>query len=229
MDDALGTLLIAGLGVILGWMTTRSSYQATIAQYKLSASTAATDWLRDLRTWAAEAIDVLAEASYTCRAGDKPLDEASKLCLERCRHRLSSLIDRGRLFLPNEQEQRVGKTKSRAYRGLRHHALDALVGAERVLAGNISLYEFPDSKSALIGMRREFVSYIQAIIDPHSFNKEVAALLRVASSERAANPTLGGLLPNAAEPPRGEDALMEAASKRGRHLTRPSVKAISQP
>jgi hypothetical protein len=216
MELPFAEVFIAGLGAILSWFITSRAYKASLDQHRLSASSAAADWLRDLRTWAAEAIDVLAEASYTCRRGDPESTEEEQRTLHTCRYRLSALIDRGRLYLPNEQEDTVGNQKARAYRGLRHHALDALVAAECVIGRTIALGEYPDRKSALIGMRREFVSSVQAILDPHSFNREVARLIRLANEERAADPTLGGLLPDAKKPPAGAEALLAASSRRHR-------------
>lgn len=132
----------------------------------------------------------------------------------RCRHRLSALIDRGRLLLPNEREGEYGGHKAGAYRGLRHPALDVLVAAEGVVSGSMPLEAFPDRKAALIGLRREFVSIVQAIIDPQSHNKEVAKLLRLANEARAQDPTLGGLLPDATKVPTGAAGVLKTSSER---------------
>jgi hypothetical protein len=63
-------------------------------------------------------------------------------------------------------------------------------------------------------LRREFVSIVQGIIDPQSFNRDVAKILAMASDARAKDPTLGGLLPDATSIPSGAAGIMEAASKR---------------
>lgn len=196
---------------VLALLISGVAYLAVVHQNRLSATSVFTEWLRDMRLWASEAIDVLAEAAYTCRPAPT-CDEES--CLLRCRHRLSSLIDRGRFLLPNERKDEIGSHKAGAYRGLRHVALDALVAAENVLGGDLPLHTFPDRKAALIGLRREFVSAVQSIIDPASVNKDIAKILRVASSTRAKDPTLGGLLPNAKNIPTGAQGVMETASKR---------------
>jgi hypothetical protein len=214
MDIELADVFIAGLGALLAWFVTARSHRATLEQYRLDASSVAADWLRDLRAWASEAVDVLAEASYTCRRGDPEPSSDEGASVSRCRHRLSALIDRGRFLLPNEREDEVGSHKPRAYRGLRHHALDSLVAAERVLGDSIALGDFPDRKSALIGLRREFVSSVQAIIDPQSFNQEVARVLQVANETRAKDPTLGGLLPDKAIVPSGAEGILLTAARR---------------
>lgn len=190
------------------------AYREAVRQNRLSASSVVSDWLRDLRAWASEAVDVLAEATYTSGVGDPDVVTDKAICLLRARHRLSALIDRGRFLLPNDHENEYSSRESKAYRGLRHHAIDALVAAEKVLAGNISLHAFPDQKAALIGLRREFVSAVQSIIDPQSFNKDIAKILRIASEARARDPTLGGLLSDASKLPTGSEGMIDTASKR---------------
>ena len=86
VDLSLADVLVAGLGAILGWFVASRSY-------RLDAATAAADWIRDLRAWANEAIDVLAEAAYHSPRGENgPVSDA---VLKQCRWQLSALIDRG--------------------------------------------------------------------------------------------------------------------------------------
>lgn len=209
MSWDLPNLTVSAIAIVLSFV----AYRASLHQNRLSASSVGADWIRDLREWASEAVDVLAEASYTCTE-DAPDNPEHATEHQRCRCRLSALIDRGRFLLPNERDAEYGSYKPRAYRGLRHQALDALVAAEQILARSIPLETFASRKDALIGVRREFVSIVQGIIDPMSYNRDVARILRMASDRRSKDPTLGGLLPDAAVMPTGAAGIMEAASKR---------------
>ena len=120
--DDLPNLTISAIAIVLSLF----AYRASIHQNRLSASSVGADWIRDLREWASEAVDVLAEASYCC-LGSAPMPTAQTFELQhRCK--LSALVDRGRFLLPNERDHEYGSHKPRAYRGLRHQALDALVG-----------------------------------------------------------------------------------------------------
>ncbi len=225
MDLQFPSFLIGGLTGVLTGLAGLAAYRAATRQNRLSATNVAADWLRDLRAWASEAIDVLAEASYTVRRSDPALLPDEQATLVRCRHRLSALIDRGRLLLPNEREDEYGDHKAEAYKGLRHPALDGLVAAERILGGDANLESFPDRKSALIGVRREFVSIAQAILDPRSVNRTVARILREAHEGRRKDPTMGGLLPDPKNVPSGAEGLLYAASRRhdeahGRSISR---------
>jgi hypothetical protein len=182
----------------------RAQDLAAAEQRHASFNTVA-EWRRDLRDWANEAIDTLSEATYVC--GD--LEEKSaeyRTATFSCRHRLSSIIDRGRFFLPNIRRNEHGVDKPTAYRGFRHAVLDPLVAAERVLSiGDQGA--FIDRKHAVIAMKREFVSAIQQILDPERHNQEVARMIRagnqVVDDDRALR-----TLNNTDTLPRGAKALL---------------------
>lgn len=212
-DDYLPFLVGALSGLLTGLAALAAYYTAT-RQNRLSATGVAGDWLRDLRAWASEAVDVLAEAAYWCPKSLSSMSETEKAVVVRCRHQLSALIDRGRFLLPNERESDHGEQKAGAYKGFRPPALDALVAAERILGESIDLFSFPSAKSALLGVRREFVSIVQAILDPRSMNKSVAAVLRHAQEDRKRDPTFGGLLPDPSRTPEGDEGLLYTASRR---------------
>lgn len=214
MNFDAANVVVATIAVLVSGFFSIIAYRAAIHQNRLTASTVASDWIRDLRAWASEAVDVLAEATYVCQKDDPEPTPNEAECLRNCRYRLSALIDRGRFLLPNEREREYGDHKPHAYRGLRHHALDSLVAAERVLGGDLGLLSFRDKKEALIGLRREFVSEIHSIIDPRSSNKKVAEMLRTANEERAKDSTLGGLLPDPSRKPVGADGALQVASRR---------------
>lgn len=198
--SAVAAVASVFVAVVLG----RRADAFATAQRRHSAFSTAAEWRRELTGWAAEAVDVLSEASYCCE------DEAEKAATERlfiCRFRVSALIDRGRFFLPNIRREDHGTDKPAAYRGYRHSALDPLVAAERVLSTG-QTGSFTDSRYALIAMKREFVSAIQQILDPEHFNREVAKMIAEAHESQRTDPTLGGLLPGNQNIPRGAEALL---------------------
>lgn len=214
MSDDYLTFLVGALTGLLTGLAALAAYYATSHQNRLSATGVAADWLRDLRSWASEAIDVLSEATYLLPKDLKNISDEESALVIRCRYRLSALIDRGRFLLPNEREEEHGAHKPSAFKGFRHPALDALVAGEKILDGRIDLYAFPDAKKALVGVRREFISIVQAILDPRSMNKAVASVLRHAQEDRRKDQTLGGLLPNPTKIPEGDEGLLYMASCR---------------
>lgn len=199
--------IFTGLAVLLG-------YRASGFQNHLSATGIASDWLRELRAWAGETIDVLSEAAALSNQHPDKCSEG----LARCQIKLIALTDRGRFLLPNEKEDHHGDHKASAYRGFRHPALDALVAATKVINGQISLYGFPNESTALSHIQREFVSIVHEILAPRSTNRAVAAILRHAHHERANDPTLGGLLPDPQKIPLGDEQLLWTAFRRYKEL-----------
>jgi len=165
------------------------------------------EWRRDLREWAAEASEVLSEATYVC--GDLAEEsEHYRAQTFSCRHRLSSIIDRGRFFLPNIRKDEYGADKPFAYRGYRHSALDPLVAAERVLSTGY-LGAFTDRKHALIAMKREFISSIQKILDPERHNHEVARMIREGHEAIEDDQNMGGLLADPDTLPIGVEGMLQ--------------------
>ncbi|WP_129127015.1 hypothetical protein [Geomonas oryzae] len=185
MEFNTANLIITGLVGVLGWLVGARNARTVEHQYRLDATTFAADWLRDLRSWATQSIDVLSEAVYCMPSTvDTPPDSEKFLV---CRYKLSALIDSGRLLLPNTQHEEHGVTKPVAYRGVRHIALDCLVAAENVLGGDLDPKDFglKSAKDALVGIKREFVSIIQEILDPREQNRIVADLLEIAKGRHA--------------------------------------------
>ena len=199
------------VGVLTAWLTSRAAAQAALQQSRIAAHSAAAEWLRDVRAWAAEAIAVLSEAYYTCQQhrGKQMPDDAAAV-LRSCRHRISTLIDHGRFFFPNQNPNEDGTDKLPAFRGYRHAVLDPLVAAERVLGGNLG--GFSSSDDALLAMRRHFVNRVQQVLSPQTHNRQIAQMIQESSDARASDPRLGGLLPDSSDVPSGADALLHSRS-----------------
>jgi len=198
MEFTLAGPLATVVGVLLGWFI---AYEG----HRLSASSVVSQWRRELRAWADEAIGVLARAEHSTTKSGADVNAE----IDAHRVSLSSLVDRGRLLLPNEQEERFDTHNARAYRGYRHRSLDALMAAHRILEGKLAVDGFPDKKTALFEIRREFVSIIQAIVEPREVNREIARLRRLSSPKRKKDVSLGGLLPDPNLHPPGAEGLLK--------------------
>ena len=178
MSTEVASVIVAAISALIGWSFGRRSEQAAKQQYELDAISFAGNWYSDLRTWASEAILLLSEATERCGSSDytsRQKDEAL-MC---CRYRLSALIDRGRFFLPNRMHENYGIHKPEAYRGIRHPALDYLVGAYQIIDETVAVEEFgfDSRKRALIELKRQFVSSIQVVIDPRQHAQEISRLV----------------------------------------------------
>jgi len=215
MTHDFSELLIAAIAGAIAGFTGLAAYYAASIQNRLTATNVAADWMRDLRSWASEAVDVLSESEHLVdRESFRPDDEAPSEGITRCQIRLSALIDRGRFFLPNEVDNCHGTHEPIAYRGFRHATLDPLVAAYRILQGKANLHSFSTRTEAINGVKREFVSSVQEILDPRSSNKTVATIIRNSHSDRKRDDLMGGLFPGPIDVPPGEEAVLYTAAMR---------------
>lgn len=226
MDPTLAGVLVAGLGTLLAWAVaaraaqiSRKQTEVALAQTRvaeeqsqLAASALASEWFAQFRVWASEAIDVLSESVYECPADGGPRLPQQDAAVRHCRQRLSALIDRGRLFAPNIAAAGVGDDKPSAYQGFRHGILDPLVAVERVLDGIADVSHFDSPRKAVVHAKREFVSRVQAVLQPRSEIEQVAQLL--ARTRQQGDPSLGGLLPASDTFPGGVPSILRPTHKR---------------
>jgi hypothetical protein len=92
--------------------------------------------------------------------------------LRALRHRLSALIDCGRLFFPNHAPDKKGADNPVAYQGFRQRILSRLVAAYNVISKFEQLKSDEhrlERLSRLNDLRRMFVSEAQLALDPRRF------------------------------------------------------------
>lgn len=184
MSTELAGVLIAAVSVVLGWVVGTRTERATKKQYQLDAMAFTSSWYTDLRAWASEVVDVLSETAEWCDNNHKSKNQRDEALLV-CRYRLSALIDRGRFFFPNEYHEEYGLHKPEAYRGFRHPTLDYLVGAYQIIndPALVEEFGFSDKKSALIKLKRGFVSGVQDALKPRSQIREIDRLVEASRSK----------------------------------------------
>jgi hypothetical protein len=93
--------------------------------------------------------------------------------------RLSSLIDRGRWFFPNELQEGIGLDKPEAYQGYRHSVLDSLVRAYRQV-GKLDWRQQSSNRQLrqpLEEARRAFVSEVQGVLNPRERDREFERIM----------------------------------------------------
>lgn len=84
---------------------------------------------------------------------------------------ISCSIDRGRMFFPNREHDRVGLDREAAFRGRRHAVLDRLVGVYDLLS-KVSHREPTEPSQRLeireqsVTHKRHFISEVQSEVDP---------------------------------------------------------------
>lgn len=197
MDAGIIEVFVAGLAVALTWYFSRR------AEFQLS------NWLTEVRAWASECVDALAEARVAFDNDDGETEAARRKRV--CAARLSALLDRGRFFLPNEpRENPDDRLKPLAYRGYRNAALDPLMAGIRVLNGTEPVTE---PSKVIFELQREFVSEVYRVLRPDHYSRRIAKMIRGSILSRQTDPSVGGLLPGG-EVPRGATTVLRQAVAR---------------
>lgn len=168
---------LALIALIVSVMTSRAQQRLTGAlareQAQLLFEQVRMQRDSDILHWAEDCVHVLVQceaffesvtpATLTAETSDR---------LRALRHRLSALIDCGRLFFPNHNPDKKGADNPAAYQGVRQRILSGLVSAYNVVS------KFEQLKSdehrlerlaRLNALRRMFVSEAQLAIDPRRF------------------------------------------------------------
>lgn len=175
MEDVLGFLnthretAVAVVSAIVALIGALVAGRETRKQRNLMAETLRQRLDTASIKWGDEAIEALAAAEGM---GDYENHAEVKVDRIQTARRLSALIDRGRLFFPNHNEQIIGKQKDTSFRGLRPPILDALVYAYQELD---SLKDGEAVDVAFIrSCRRLVVSELQDHLDPRHWDSVIA-------------------------------------------------------
>ncbi|CAE6694265.1 hypothetical protein R69619_00400 [Paraburkholderia nemoris] len=140
-----------------------------------------------VRAWADQVCCAVSEATHLVEQ-PQPLADAKKSVLVR----LSTLIDTGRWYFPNQWNDDYGLHKESAYRGIRQPVLDCIVTAYNELR---SANADSDANVKIVAAQREFVSHIQTVLNPRAREQEIKKILdefEVSERLRNAPGELGG-------------------------------------
>lgn len=137
----------------------------------LNANSWLDQYLNNVRIWADEACDSISIAVHAVQANGTRREELLHTAL--CK--LSSLIDRGRWFFPNQWSEEYGQHKEPAYHGIRQPILDYLVEAYRSTQALIDNND--EEISYLLHSQRLFVSEVQNVLDPRRRSREIERII----------------------------------------------------
>lgn len=127
----------------------------------------------DVIRWTCDCVSVLSEMETFVECFDprNPVSGQSERHQELCT-RLSTLIDIGRLYFPNEAPESKGGDKPVAYQGSRQHIMSVLVFAYNKFKSITKWTDAdgrPNALAKLNDYRRRFVSEAQIAIDPRRY------------------------------------------------------------
>ena len=163
--------IISGLGAAIAFCAMIVTLWFGRRNLKLQIMATELKYFEDFQKWADQLADALTEAEHLCDLDPKQV--AGESLFDR-RHRLrimiSSMVDRGRWFLPNIVVDDHGADKELGYRGYRHELLDGPVDAYNCLQ-RLDCHDLEGNKSIrndLTKAKRKFVGQVQRILDPTS-------------------------------------------------------------
>lgn len=126
-------------------------------------------YFNSVRIWAEDVCSAISEATHIVEYTDLTEEDKMPVLIK-----LSALIDTGRWYFPNRWTDDYGTHKEPAYRGVRQPILDCVVFSYDALKNAGPEY---DAKAELLVCQREFVSHIQAVIDPRKREQEINKIL----------------------------------------------------
>jgi len=148
------------------------------------------DYHKAILSWSDESIDWMSQArTLTYYEPEKMSEGAFFNRRADCLCKISALIDRGRLFFPNEAPDAKGQDKPRAFRGFRPVVLSQLKNLYDYVGELHSIG--PNARSAnvlresITECKREFVSEIQSVVNPQARQGRLEAILSAPSASAA--------------------------------------------
>ncbi len=151
----------------------RLARQLAEEEHKLLFEQVRTERDSDVIRWTRECVSVLAELeSEVAFSTPSPNNTSQQSSLRAHCHRLSALIDHGRLFFPNQAPEKKGSDRPPAYQGYRQIILTVLVRAyDKMMKFDTQAgsEERDKLRKSLIRLRRLFVSEAQLAINPRRY------------------------------------------------------------
>ncbi len=118
--------------------------------------------------FANEVIDVMSEIEGLCECNPKILGQDFFNRYNQLLIKISSLRDKGRLFIPNNFPEKYGTEKATAYQGLRHEALDYLAAAYHIAASINFSFEGYNKKPVKLEPTKFRLLKQPELLDPNS-------------------------------------------------------------
>lgn len=179
------SIVIAGIGVVIaviGVVIAVLTHRATVASNRIAQISIRNAMIDQFRSWANDAIDAMAQVEILrVRSATAPTADETLAMHARLRSEVSSLIDRGRMFIPNTIKDEHGQDKEPAYKGYRNRVLDLLIVFLELLreVGSNESSGFTEAHSAaFVSIRRAFVSFAFEVVaydsvpeDPRAYYK----------------------------------------------------------
>ena len=164
--------LIPAVGLLIAFSQACTAFAVFWSSRRKQFVDRGTQRIIRIHDWGNDCIDALAEAGQFSLL---QVSDCSNECTYTIRrsnllHRLSALIDRGRLFYKNTDQDKYGREKFPARRGYRPEILDPLVAAYRSVL-EMSGSADQDRFERLYRWRGRFITLLQYEVEPSWLQK----------------------------------------------------------
>lgn len=147
--------IVSVLGALFSFRNAARQHKLNLEQFRFQNDSAVIAWAGRVLTLMAEASEVA--ASKVDRKSDWFVKRRMALM-----YGLSARADEGRLFFINEGQKDGDHERAAAYRGYRPPVLDCVIWSYEAVRDMTE----KDVTTRLIEVRRQFVSEVQALVDP---------------------------------------------------------------
>ena len=207
----MSEVFTALLGGAIGWGI---KHYWDNKHYQLSVRQNIENWNERVRDWSEEVIDCLNRAHHELNHIDKnPAQSEQQARRERLALELSTLVERGRLYFPNNNRSIYGQARQSARQGYRSAVLDPLVAGAQLLRDGTELkfdVPVPQGKYGQTAYSRAirlyanaFLSFIEMTLSVREGNSRRIRLLRKAGAFEEASQLERLLFPSESMPPPG--------------------------
>lgn len=159
---------------------TKRSAELLEKKHQLELRAWTDQYFNSVRSWGEQVCSAMAEATHLAELNDISDEMRLPVLI-----RLSTLIDTGRWYFPNQWTDDYGIHKEFAYRGVRQPILKNIVVAyDEVKNKPLQV----GAKERILIAKREFVSHVQIVLDPRTRDQEIKKVLsEFEASERLRN------------------------------------------
>ena len=175
MNDILAgsDLVAAGVAIIAMLATLLQARKV----YRLQRLQIRIQYRSNVRDWAREVVAVMSECVIVCELDPRKAIGFFSL-RNRLRARLSELIDCGRWFYENTDQEDYGQWKEGAFRGLAPKAISEIKTVHKLIEklNYRQVDANPCKRDLIVTAKRQFASEIQALLQPSSILDELKLL-----------------------------------------------------
>jgi len=171
--SAFASLIAVAVSVKTAADQRRLARQLAEEEHKLLFEQVRTERDSDIIRWTSACVGILAEieseVAISENSNNNSFDHAA---IRRLGHKLSALIDQGRMYFPNQAPEKKGFDRPAAYQGYRQIILTVLVRAYDLavkLDQDAGFEERKKTARSIVRLRRLFVSEAQLAINPRRY------------------------------------------------------------